>query len=238
MMTLRWSPEYSRDAYRDPFALFADAADIMRQEARELAALGCEYIQLDAPELGMLCDPERRRQDFAERGMDPERLLTEGIDIINSVADVAGVDFALHLCRGNNQGYYVGEAATNRSRRMSSLARAISRASCSNTMTGGQGRSSRSAIFRPTRAWCSGSSRASVPSSSPPTRSSSVSMRPAATFRASSSDYRRSAASARCGRATRFPNQPRKRNCGGRRDRASSLARALGAPAMLRVSSL
>ena len=109
MMTLRWSPEYSRDAYRDPFALFADAADIMRQEARELAALGCEYIQLDAPELGMLCDPERRRQDFAERGMDPERLLTEGIDIINSVADVAGVDFALHLCRGNNQGYYVGE---------------------------------------------------------------------------------------------------------------------------------
>ena len=41
--------------------------------------------------------------------MDPERLLTEGIDIINSVADVAGVDFALHLCRGNNKGYYVGE---------------------------------------------------------------------------------------------------------------------------------
>ena len=87
MMTLRWSPEYSRDAYPDPFDLFRDAADIMRQEARELAALGCEYIQLDAPELGMLCDPERRRQDFAERGMDPERLLTEGIDIINSVAD-------------------------------------------------------------------------------------------------------------------------------------------------------
>ena len=41
--------------------------------------------------------------------MDPERLLTEGIDIINSVADVTGVNFALHLCRGNNKGYYVGE---------------------------------------------------------------------------------------------------------------------------------
>ena len=75
----------------------------------ELATLGCEYIQIDAPELGMLCDPERRRQDFAERGMDPERLLTDGIDILNSVADVPGVSFGLHLCRGNNKGYYVGE---------------------------------------------------------------------------------------------------------------------------------
>src|SRR5579862_8150816 len=109
MMTLRWSPEYSRDAYPDPFALFSDAADIVRDEARELAALGCEYIQIDAPELGMLCDSERRRQDFADRGMDPERLLSEGIDIINSVAGVGGVTFGLHLCRGNNRGYYVGE---------------------------------------------------------------------------------------------------------------------------------
>ncbi|HEV2170703.1 MAG TPA: cobalamin-independent methionine synthase II family protein [Candidatus Binatus sp.] len=109
MMTLRWSPEYSRDAYPDPFELFRDAADIVRSEARELAALGCEYIQIDAPELGMLCDPDRRREDFADRGMDPERLLSEGIDIINSVADAKGVAFALHLCRGNNKGYYVGE---------------------------------------------------------------------------------------------------------------------------------
>jgi 5-methyltetrahydropteroyltriglutamate--homocysteine methyltransferase len=109
MMTLRWSPEYSRGAYPDPFALFRDAADIVRDEARELAALGCEYIQIDAPELGMLCDPDRRREDFADRGMDPERLLREGIDIINSVAEVSGVTFALHLCRGNNKGYYVGE---------------------------------------------------------------------------------------------------------------------------------
>jgi 5-methyltetrahydropteroyltriglutamate--homocysteine methyltransferase len=109
MMTLRWSPDYSRDAYPDPFELFVDAAAIIRQEARELAALGCEYIQIDAPELGMLCDPERRKEDFADRGMDPNRLLTDGIEIVNSVADVAGVTFGLHMCRGNNKGYYVGE---------------------------------------------------------------------------------------------------------------------------------
>ncbi|SRR5579885_670976 len=109
MMTLRWSPQYSRDAYPDPFDLFRDAAAIVHQEAQELAALGCEYIQIDAPELGMLCDPERRRQDFADQGMDPDRLLTEGIDIVNGVAGVPGVSFALHMCRGNNKGYYVGE---------------------------------------------------------------------------------------------------------------------------------
>ena len=109
MMTLRYLPEYSKKAYPDPFDLFRDAAELVREEARELAALGCEYIQIDAPELGMLCDPERRRTDFAERGMDPQRLITEGMDIVNSVADVPGVTFGLHLCRGNYQGYYVGE---------------------------------------------------------------------------------------------------------------------------------
>jgi 5-methyltetrahydropteroyltriglutamate--homocysteine methyltransferase len=109
MMTLRWSPQHSRDAYPDPFELFADAAEIIRQEAQELAALGCEYIQIDAPELGMLCDPERRRQDFADAGIDPGRLLSDGIDLLNSVAAVPGITFGLHLCRGNNRGYYVGE---------------------------------------------------------------------------------------------------------------------------------
>jgi 5-methyltetrahydropteroyltriglutamate--homocysteine methyltransferase len=109
MMSLRWSPRYSRDAYPDPFELFSDAAEILRQEAQELAALGCEYIQIDAPELGMLCDSERRRQDFADVGIDPERLLTDGIDLLSSVAAVPDVTFGLHLCRGNNRGYYVGE---------------------------------------------------------------------------------------------------------------------------------
>jgi 5-methyltetrahydropteroyltriglutamate--homocysteine methyltransferase len=85
-----WSPEHSRPAYSDPFELFADAADILRAEARELARLGCTYIQIDSPDLGTLVDPENRslREGL---GMDTERTLTEGVDIINSVADVPGV---------------------------------------------------------------------------------------------------------------------------------------------------
>jgi len=67
MMALRWSPQYSRDAYPDPFQLFSDAAAIIRQDIQDLAALGCEYVQIDAPELGMLCDPARRKQDFGDQ---------------------------------------------------------------------------------------------------------------------------------------------------------------------------
>jgi 5-methyltetrahydropteroyltriglutamate--homocysteine methyltransferase len=103
-----WSPEVSRDAYDDPYEMFADAAALMREEAKALARLGCTYIQLDSPDLGTLVDPENR-QLRESLGMPTERTLTEGVDIINSVADVPGVTFGLHLCKGNNQSMWIAE---------------------------------------------------------------------------------------------------------------------------------
>jgi 5-methyltetrahydropteroyltriglutamate--homocysteine methyltransferase len=101
-----WSPEHSRPAYSDPFELFADAADIIRAEAAELARLGCTYIQIDSPDFGTLVDPENRalREGL---GISTERTLTEGVDIINSVADVPGVTFGLHICKGNNKSTWI-----------------------------------------------------------------------------------------------------------------------------------
>jgi 5-methyltetrahydropteroyltriglutamate--homocysteine methyltransferase len=101
-----WSPEHSRPAYSDAFELFADAAAIIRAEAAELARLGCTYIQIDSPDLGTLVDPENRalREGL---GMDTERTLTEGVDIINSVADVPGVTFGLHICKGNYESKWI-----------------------------------------------------------------------------------------------------------------------------------
>jgi 5-methyltetrahydropteroyltriglutamate--homocysteine methyltransferase len=86
--------------------MFADAADIIRAEAGELARLGCTYIQIDSPDLGTLVDPENRelREGL---GMDTQRTLTEGVDIINSVADVPGVTFGLHICKGNYQSKWI-----------------------------------------------------------------------------------------------------------------------------------
>lgn len=110
VMYSAWSPERSRAAYPDPYEMFADAAAIIRDEARELARLGCDYIQIDAPDLGTLVDPENRglRESL---GMPTQRTLTEGVDIINSVADVPGVTFGLHICKGNYQSKWIASGS-------------------------------------------------------------------------------------------------------------------------------
>jgi 5-methyltetrahydropteroyltriglutamate--homocysteine methyltransferase len=107
MLALRWSPEFSAEAYPDPFALFADAVDILRDEVRELANLGCTYIQIDAPEIATLVDPDTRLKVYERHGISPARMLGEGIDMLNAVADRSGVTFAMHLCRGNNAGNWM-----------------------------------------------------------------------------------------------------------------------------------
>jgi 5-methyltetrahydropteroyltriglutamate--homocysteine methyltransferase len=106
-LALRWSPEFSADAYPDPFALFADAVDILRGEVRELANLGCTYIQIDAPEIASLVDPETRLTVYERHGISSDRMLGEGIDMLNAVADCSEVTFAMHLCRGNNAGNWM-----------------------------------------------------------------------------------------------------------------------------------
>jgi len=102
-----WAPEVSKAAYRDAYEMFADAAAIIKDEVTRLAELGCTYVQIDAPDIGTLVDPENRgmRESL---GMPTERTLTEGIEIVNSVADVPGVTFGLHLCKGNNQSMWIG----------------------------------------------------------------------------------------------------------------------------------
>jgi 5-methyltetrahydropteroyltriglutamate--homocysteine methyltransferase len=102
-----WSPEQSTAAYRDPYEMFADVAAIIKAEAEAVAALGCTYIQIDAPDVGSMVVPENR--ELRERlGMPTERTLAEGMDIINSVADVPGVTFGIHVCKGNNMSQWMG----------------------------------------------------------------------------------------------------------------------------------
>jgi 5-methyltetrahydropteroyltriglutamate--homocysteine methyltransferase len=95
-----WSPEHSAAAYPDPFVLFADAAEILHREIDELVRLGCRDIQIDAPELAILVD-ERRREHNARLGIDPDRLLDEGVGLLNELAAGSDARFALHLCKGS-----------------------------------------------------------------------------------------------------------------------------------------
>jgi methionine synthase II (cobalamin-independent) len=102
-----WSPEHSRDAYPDPFDLFADAADVLRREIDELARLGCTDVQLDAPELATVVD-EIQAQHYASVGIDPQRFVAEGIAMLNDLASHPAISFTLHLCKGSK---YRGWAA-------------------------------------------------------------------------------------------------------------------------------
>ena len=100
MLFLVWSPQRSRDAYPDPFEMFADGLRLMKEEAQELARMGCRYIQVDAPDFGQLVDPAQR-DAWEQAGISVDRVFSEGADMLNELAGVPGVSFGLHLCRGN-----------------------------------------------------------------------------------------------------------------------------------------
>ena len=101
---LMYGPE-SRQVYPDPFELFHDAALLLLQEARELANLGCEYIQIDAPVLTLPLDP-KYSDYFATLNIPSERFIEEGVKIMDVIADVPGVKFSVHYCRGNSPTHY------------------------------------------------------------------------------------------------------------------------------------
>src|SRR5215217_2783037 len=93
-----WSPEYSRDAYPDPFDMFADAVEVVRAEAAELAAMGCRYIQIDAPEFVQVFADENQRENWRRLGIAPERVFSEGVETINAVADVPPASGSACIC--------------------------------------------------------------------------------------------------------------------------------------------
>ena len=103
-----WSAEYSRDAYPDPMGVVEDAVRILAAEVRELVSVGCTDVQIDAPEIGSLVDPAMRAWYGEAVGVDPDRMLTEGIDLVNELAKTnSSVRFGIHVCRGNNAGRFL-----------------------------------------------------------------------------------------------------------------------------------
>ena len=87
MLFLVWSPQRSRDAYPDPFEMFADGLRLMKEEAEELARMGCRYIQVDAPDFGQLVDPAQR-EAWEQAGISVDRVFSEGADMLNELAGV------------------------------------------------------------------------------------------------------------------------------------------------------
>jgi 5-methyltetrahydropteroyltriglutamate--homocysteine methyltransferase len=106
LLTTVWSNELSRAVYKDPFELFADGVEMIRGQIEQLRDAGCEYVQVDAPELIQGFTDAEVQEERARQGLDPERFKAEGIDYINAALDVSGVTRAVHLCRGNYAGMW------------------------------------------------------------------------------------------------------------------------------------
>ena len=97
-----WSPEASPAAgYSSPEEFLTEVRDYMRAVAHTLIDLGCDYIQLDAPNYGSLCDPDTVAAMRAA-GRDPLAELEFDAALDSSLFDgLDGVTSALHVCRGN-----------------------------------------------------------------------------------------------------------------------------------------
>jgi 5-methyltetrahydropteroyltriglutamate--homocysteine methyltransferase len=105
-----WRTDLSGAVYRDPFELFADAAEAVRDWVGQLFDAGCRYIQIDAPEFNEVWADPRVRAEYVERGIDPERFKLEGADLLGRVADVPrgeGTTLGLHVCKGNGTQSYI-----------------------------------------------------------------------------------------------------------------------------------
>jgi 5-methyltetrahydropteroyltriglutamate--homocysteine methyltransferase len=70
--------------------------------------MGCPYIQVDAPELATLVDPAQR-DFYASIGIPAERLLGDGIQLLDTMVEGVDAKLGLHLCRGNNAGRWMSE---------------------------------------------------------------------------------------------------------------------------------
>jgi 5-methyltetrahydropteroyltriglutamate--homocysteine methyltransferase len=96
-----WSPEQSPAAYDSCEEFLTEVRDYLRSVVDRLAGFGCDYIQLDAPNYGSLCDPDTRAAMVAA-GRDPDAELAFDAALDSSLFDrVTGVTTALHVCRGN-----------------------------------------------------------------------------------------------------------------------------------------
>lgn len=91
----------SREVYADVDAFVDDVVAVERQIIGELAAAGCQYVQLDEPGYTAYVD-EPSLAEMRARGEDPQANLSRSLAAEAALmADFPGMTFGMHLCRGN-----------------------------------------------------------------------------------------------------------------------------------------
>ena len=109
-----YDPQKSKSAYVTLDAYLADLVDFTRREIAELRRLGCEYVQIDAPQYAALLD-EKIREGYRQRGSDPDKLLAASVELDNAIIEGhTGVTFGIHICRGNYQSMFYASGGYDR----------------------------------------------------------------------------------------------------------------------------
>ncbi|HEV7208010.1 MAG TPA: 5-methyltetrahydropteroyltriglutamate--homocysteine S-methyltransferase [Mycobacteriales bacterium] len=96
--------------YPDEEAFWTDLSAAYAKQVRDIAALGCRYLQLDDTSLAYLNDPHQRAE-LASRGDDAEHQHERYIRQINAALHgrPAGLTVTTHMCRGNFRSSWVAE---------------------------------------------------------------------------------------------------------------------------------
>ena len=102
-------PAIDAKAYPDLDEFWSDAVSIWLAEIKDLAALGCTYVQLDDVTWPLLCDP-RGQEALKKRGENPDKIVEMYANVLNRIAAgiPKGVTLGMHMCRGNNRGKWMG----------------------------------------------------------------------------------------------------------------------------------
>jgi 5-methyltetrahydropteroyltriglutamate--homocysteine methyltransferase len=98
MHRIAWEPENSRGSYPTARDFLLDVRDHVRAVVKQLVDLGCDYVQLDAPNYSQWHIDPRIRAAFATWGRDLDKELIEDAEIDNSVFDgITGITRGIHL---------------------------------------------------------------------------------------------------------------------------------------------
>jgi 5-methyltetrahydropteroyltriglutamate--homocysteine methyltransferase len=99
-----------RSVYPDEDEFWSDLSAAYAEEVRQIAALGCTYLQLDDTSLAYLNDPDQRAQ-LQQKGGDAEHQHERYIRQINiALADrPEGLHVTTHMCRGNFRSSWTAE---------------------------------------------------------------------------------------------------------------------------------
>lgn len=109
-----YDADKSHGAYATRDAYLADLVDFTRREIEELRRLGCEYVQIDAPQYAALLD-ESIREGYRQRGNDPDKMLDACIELDNAIiAGHPGMTFGIHICRGNHKSMFYASGGYDR----------------------------------------------------------------------------------------------------------------------------